>query len=285
MSYATMEVRPIAGAIGAEIYGIDLRQRENEEMWAELKRALLEFHVLAVRGQNLTPDDQMDIGRMFGEPCYYRFAKGMETHPYMTRIVKAPEERKNFGADWHTDSHYLPEPPKITTLYAVETPPRGGDTLYASTADAYDALSDGMKKLLGGLLGVNSASLKYKKGGDRTAHHKKIGHMAVQNADESRDLEAKHPIVRTLPENGRKALYMSALHTIRFDGMTEEESRPLIEMLDAHITQPEFVCRVRWEPGQFTMWDNRCTLHNAINDYHGYRREMRRLTVGPEKPV
>jgi taurine dioxygenase len=280
-----MKLRPLAGSIGAEIHGVDLRQLDNAAMWSEVKRALLEFHVLAIRGQDLTPDDQMNIGRMFGEPCFYQFAKGMESHPYMTRVVKAPDETKNFGADWHTDSHYLPEPPRVTTLYAIETPSRGGDTLYASTCDAYDALSDGMKRLLDGLVGVNSASLKYKKGGDRAAHHKRIGHMSVQNAGRARDLEAKHPVVRTVPETGRKALYLSALHTIRFDGMTEEESRPIIEMLDAHCVQPEFVCRVSWEPGQLTVWDNRCTLHNAINDYHGYRREMRRLTVGPEKPV
>jgi len=285
MSYATMEVRPIGGAIGAEIYGIDLRQLQNEAMWSELKRALLEFHVLAIRGQKLTPDDQMSVGRVFGEPCFYPFAKGMETHPHMTRIVKEPEDRVNFGADWHTDSHYLPEPPRATLLYAIETPPRGGDTLYAGTCAAYDALSEGMKQLLAGVRGVNSASLKHKRGGNRAAHHARIGHMSVQNSERAAQYEATHPVVRTIPETGRKALYVSALHTVRFDGMTEEESRPLIEMLDAHCVEPQFGCCVHWEPGQLTLWDNRCTLHNAVNDYHGYRREMRRLTVGPEQPV
>ena len=280
-----MEVRPIAGAIGAEIYGIDLRNRDDQEMWAELRQALLEFNVIAIRGQELSLDDQMNVGRFFGEPCFYPFAKGIDSHPHMTRVIKEANETENFGADWHTDTPYLQEPPRATLLYAAETPPKGGDTLYANTRAAYDALSDGMKKMLDGVIGVNSAGLKHKRGGDRAAHHSRITQMAVQNAADADRLEAKHPVVRRHPDTGRKALYLSALHTIRFDGTTETESRPIIEMLNDHCIEPQFTCRVRWEPGQITIWDNRCTLHNAINDYHGYRREMRRLTVGPERPL
>ena len=282
--YQTMEVRAIAGALGAEIYGVNLKDHGNKAMWSELKRAFLEYQVIAVRGQDLTPEDQMNVGRFFGEPCFYPFAKGMDGFPQMTRTVKEPEERENFGADWHTDTCYLQEPPRATLLYAVATPPKGGDTLYASTAAAYEALSDGMKAMLKGIIGVNSAGLKHKRGGDRAAHHARITTMTVQKSEEAEKYESLHPIVRTHPETGRKALYMSALHTIRFDGMTEHESRAIIVMLNDHCVEPQFTCRVRWEPGQLTIWDNRCTLHNAINDYHGYRREMRRLTVGPEKP-
>ena len=283
-AYKTMEVRPMAGAIGAYIHGVNLKDRANKAMWAELKRAFLEYHVIAVRGQDLSPADQYEVGRLFGEPCFYPFAKGMDGFPEMTRMVKEPEERENFGADWHTDTSYLKEPPRATLLYAVETPPRGGDTLYANTRAAYDELSDGMKAMLQGIVGVFSGGLKHKKGGDRAAHHARIAHMAVQKSEEADKYEARHPVVRTHPETGRKALYLSALHTLRFDGMTEHESRPIIQMLNDHCIEPQFTCRVNWEPGQLTIWDNRCTLHNAINDYHGYRREMRRLTVGPEKP-
>ena len=112
-----------------------------------------------------------------------------------------------------------------------------------------------------------------------------MGSIAQQNVDQADAYEAKHPVVRTHPETGRKSLYMSALHTIRFDGFTEEESRPLIVWLDRHCTQPEFSCRVRWEPGQLTIWDNRTTMHNAVNDYTNERRVMRRVTVGAEVPV
>lgn len=284
MSYQTMEVRPIAGALGAEIYGANLKDRDDSPMWQELRRAFLEFRVIAVRGQDLAPEDIMRVGGKFGEPCFYPFAKGMEGFPYITEIIKETHEKENFGADWHTDTMYLDKPPRATLLYAMETPPRGGDTLYVNTAAAYDALSDGMKQLIDGLVGVNSGGLKHKKGGPRAAHHARIGTMKVQNADRSDGFESRHPIVRTHPETGKKALYVSSLHTIRFDGMTEEESKPLIDFLNDHCIEPEFSCRVRWEPGQLTMWDNRCTLHNAINDYHGYRRRMRRLTVGPEAP-
>ena len=285
MAYETMDVRPLAGALGAEIYGVDLKDRDDSRMWIELRQAFLEYHVIAIRGQELSLDDMMRVGGKFGEPCYYPFAKGMEGYPFITEVIKEKDQRENFGADWHTDTMYLDKPPRATLLYAIETPPKGGDTLYVNTAAAYDALSEGMKKLIDGLVGVASGGLKHKKGGPRAAHHQRIGSMALQNADKADHFEAKHPIVRTHPETGRKSLYVSSLHTLRFDGFTEEESRPLINFLNDHCIEPEFSCRVRWEPGQLTIWDNRTTLHNAINDYHGFRRRMRRLTVGPEVPV
>ena len=284
MSYRTLEVRPLAGALGAEIYGVNLKDRDDSEMWPELRHAFLEYHVIAIRGQDLSPEDMMRVGARFGEPCYYPFAKGMDGYPFITQVIKEPEDKDVFGSDWHTDTMYLEKPPRATMLYAVETPPRGGDTLYVNTAAAYDALSDGMKKLIGGLVGVASGGLKNKKGGPRAAHLSRVS-MAQQNLDKAEAYEAKHPVVRTHPETGRKSLYVSALHTIRFEGFTEDESRPLINWLNDHCVQPEFSCRVRWEPGQLTLWDNRTTLHNAINDYPGQRRRMRRLTLGPEKPA
>jgi taurine dioxygenase len=284
MSYQTMDVRPIAGALGAEIYSANLKDRDDSPVWQELRRAFLEYRVIAVRGQDLAPEDIMRIGGKFGEPCFYPFAKGMEGFPYLTEIIKEKHERENFGADWHTDTMYLDKPPRATLLYACETPPKGGDTLYVNTAAAYEALSDGMKQILEGVIGVNSGGLKHKKGGPRAAHHARIGTMTVQNAEKADGFESRHPVVRTHPDTGQKSLYVSSLHTIRFDGMTEEESKPLIDFLNDHCIEPEFSCRVRWEPGQLTIWDNRCTMHNAINDYHGYRRRMRRLTVGPEVP-
>ena len=139
-----------------------------------------------------------------------------------------------------------------------------------------------MRKLIDGLVGVNSAGLKY--GGGRSTMHSKIGGMKVHDTETAEQYEAEHPAARTHPETGKKALYVSRSHTIRFRDMTEEESRPLVDWLQAHMTRPEFTCRVRWEPGTLTVWDNRCTLHNAVNDYHGQRRRMRRLTVGAQTP-
>jgi len=209
----------------------------------------------------------------------------MEGYPFITQVIKEPEDKDVFGSDWHTDTMYLEKPPRATLLYAVQTPPKGGDTLYVNTAAAYDALSDGMKQMIGGLVGVASGGLKNKKGGGRAAHLSRIGSITQQNVDRADGFESKHPIVRTHPETGRKSLYLSSLHTIRLDGFTEEESKPLIDWLNDHCVEPDFSCRVRWEPGQLTIWDNRTTLHNAINDYPGARRQMRRLTVGAESPV
>jgi len=285
VTYQTMEVRPIAGALGAEIYGANLKDRDDSPMWQELRQAFLEYHVIAVRGQDMSPADLMRVGGKFGEPARYPFAKGMDGFPLVTRVVKERDERDAFGNNWHTDTMYVDKPPRATLLYAVETPPRGGDTIYANTAAAYDTLSDGMKKLIDGVIGVNNGEMKHRRGGGRSTHFAGIGGMALQNAEKANEYESRHPIVRTHPDTGRKALYVTALHTLRLDGMTEEESRPLIKYLNDHCLENEFTCRVRWEPGQLTIWDNRCTMHNAVNDYHGYRREMYRLIVGQEVPV
>jgi len=280
-----MDVRPIAGALGAEIYGANLKDRDDSPMWLELRQAFLEYKVIAVRGQNLAPGDLMRVGGKFGEPAFYPFAKGMDGFPHVTRIVKEERDTDAFGNNWHTDTMYLEKPPRATLLYAVQIPAKGGDTIYANTAAAYDSLSGGMKRLIEGLVGVNNGSLKYRRRGARAVHHAGIGAMALQNADKADDYESRHPIVRTHPDTGRKALYVTSLHTLRIDGMTEEESRPLIDFLNDRCIENEFTCRVRWEPGQLTLWDNRCTLHYAINDYDGSRREMHRLIVGPEVPA
>ncbi|TMI02061.1 MAG: taurine dioxygenase, partial [Betaproteobacteria bacterium] len=268
-----MIIEPLAGALGAEIRGVSL-PGPDEDAWREIRRAFLEYAVLVFRDQALEPADLMRVGARFGEPCFYPFVTGMDGYPYIFEVVKAENEGTNFGGNWHSDTTYLEQPPLATLLYAVETPSRGGDTLFTSTRAAYDALSEGMRRLVDGLVGVNSAGLKH--GGGRSAMHKKIGGMKVRDTDTADRYEAEHPAARTHPETGRKALYVSRSHTIRFKDMSEDESRPLIEWLQAHQTRPEFTCRVRWAPGTLTIWDNRCTQHNAINDYHGQRRRMRR---------
>ena len=277
-----LEIRPLAGALGAEIGGVRLARLDDEAAWKEIHAAFVRYSVLVFRDQGLEPADIMRIGDRFGGPCHYPFVTGMDDFPFIFEVVKEESERTNFGGAWHSDTTYLAQPPMATLLYAVETPQHGGDTLFANTAAAYDALSEGMRTLVDGLVGVNSAGLKY--GGGRTAMHKKIGGMKVHDTEVADQLEAEHPVARTHPETGRKALYLNRSHTIRFRGMTEEESRPLIEWLALHQVRPEFTCRVRWTPGTLTIWDNRCTQHNAVNDYHGQRRRMRRLTAGAQTP-
>lgn len=283
LSYQRISVEPLAGALGAEIGGVSLAGLDVAATWEEIRHAFVEHMVIVFRDQTLTPADQMAIGERFGAPCHYPFVIGMADYPYIFEIVKEPHETQNFGGGWHSDTTYLAQPPLATLLYALETPARGGDTLFTNTRAAYDALSDGMKRLLDGLVGVNSAGLKY--GGGRSTMHKSIGAMKIQGTDEADALEAEHPVARRHPETGRRALYVSRSHTIRFRDMSEAESTPLVEFLQAHQTRPEFTCRVRWAPGTLTIWDNRCTQHSAINDYHGQRRRMWRLTVGAQTPV
>lgn len=275
-----MIVEPLAGALGAEIRDLDLRNADGE--WQAVADAFLKYSVLVFRGQALEPEDLMRVGARFGEPCFYPFVTGIEGYPFIFEVVKEEKETVNFGGNWHSDTAYLREPPLATLLYALETPTHGGDTLFTSTCAAYDALSEGMRAMLDKLTGVNSASLKVT-GGRRTMHST-IGGMKVQRLENADGYEAEHPAVRTHPDTGRKALYVSRSHTIRFRDMSEEESRPLIDFLQAHQTRPEFTCRVRWSPGTLTVWDNRCTQHTAVNDYHGQRRRMRRLTVGAQAP-
>jgi taurine dioxygenase len=277
-----MDIRPLAGALGAEIRGVELAKLEDERAWRDIHQAFLDYAVLAFRDQALEPADLMRVGGRFGEPCYYPFVTGIEGFPYIFEVVKAEEETTNFGGSWHSDTTYLREPPLATLLYALETPSHGGDTLFANTSAAFDALSEGMREMLAGLVGVNSAALKY--GGGRSKMHSKIGGMKVHDTDSAEQYASEHPVVRTHPDTGRKALFLSRSHTIRFKGMTEAESRPLIEFLQEHQTRPEFTCRVQWAPGTLTVWDNRCTQHFAVNDYYGQRRRMRRLTVGPQVP-
>ena len=276
-----MQISPLAGALGAEILGVDLGSLDDEG-WKAMHRAFLQYSVLAIRDQKLEPTDIMKVGARFGEPCHYPFVTGMADYPFLVEIIKEPEETKNFGGAWHSDTTYLKQPPLATLLYAVETPSHGGDTMFANTTAAYDALSEGMRKLVDTLTGVNSAELKYS--GGRTARHGNITAMKIHDTESADQYLSEHPVARTHPETGRKALYASRSHTTHFKGMTEEESAPLLNFLFQHQTRPEFTCRVRWAPGTLTVWDNRCTQHSAVNDYHGQRRHMRRLTVGAQSP-
>jgi len=277
-----MIIEPLAGALGAEVRGVALASLRDDAAWQAIHRAFLRYSVLVIRDQALEADDQMRVGGRFGEPCFYPFVTGLDGYPYIFEVVKEEQETTNFGGNWHSDTTYLAQPPLATLLQAIETPSHGGDTLFASTLAAYDALSEGMRSLLGSLVGVNSAGLK--RTGGRRKMHSTIGGMKVHDTENADQYEAEHPAVRTHPDTGRKALYVSRSHTIRFKDMSEEESRPLVDFLQAHQTRPEFTCRVRWSPGTLTVWDNRCTQHCAVNDYHGERRRMRRLTVGAQKP-
>ena len=275
-SYRLIEVRPIAGALGAEIAGVTLSEDLAPAVIAEIRQALLDYLVVFFRGQRLTPQVQLTFARRFGEPVEYPQLKGLAECPMITPVVKLEHERHNFGGVWHSDTTYLECPPMASMLYAVELPPYGGDTLFANQYLAFEALSSGLQQTLATLRGVNTST----KADVTRSREDRLRAAGV----ESKALTASHPVVRTHPESGRPALYINAGHTSHFEGWTEAESRPLLEYLFAHQARPEFTCRFRWEPGSIAFWDNRCAQHNPVNDYHGYKRVMHRVTLAGDIP-
>jgi len=273
-----LDIRPIAGALGAEIHGVALDRELDPEIVAALRQALLDHLVIFFRDQELPPQRFLAFGRRFGEPIEYPFVRGIEGYPEIIQVAKLEHERVNFGGIWHSDTTYLQTPPMGTMLVAREVPPFGGDTLFANQYLAYEALSDGMKRLLEGLKGVNSSA---KANTTRTREDRVKSDPSQRPND---DFVAEHPVVRTHPETGRKALYVNIGHTVRFAGMTEEESTPILTYLFEHQTRPEFTCRFSWKAGSLAFWDNRAAQHNPVNDYHGYRRIMHRITLAGDMP-
>ena len=283
MTQSTIRVEPIAGALGAEISAVDLSQPLSDGLIGKIRAALLEHQVVFFRDQQLTPEQHLGFGRRFGELQIHEFVGGMPEHPEILEVRKEPEEIRNFGGGWHTDVSYLERPALGSVLYALDVPEYGGDTMFASQYLAYEALSDGMKAMLEGMIAVHSARRPY---GPDAARARAYGSSSMRfNFSEAAHGEIEHPVVRTHVETGRKALYVNATFTLRFKDMTEEESAPLLEYLCRHAVRPEFTCRFRWRPNSIAFWDNRCVQHNAINDYHGRRRVMHRVTIEGERPV
>ena len=271
-----MDIHPIAGALGAEIRGVDLSAPLDERTVAAIRRALLDHLVVFFRGQDLTPAMFRAFAGRFGMPVEYPFVRGLPGCPEIIEVLKREEERSNFGGIWHSDTSYLEEPPMGSLLLARELPPYGGDTLFANQYLAFEALSEGLQRTLSGLRGVNTSA---KADVTRTREDR-----VKDSGAAARDYAAEHPAVRTHPETGRRALYVNVAHTARFAGWTEEESAPLLHHLFAHQVKPEFTCRFRWEPNSVAFWDNRAAQHNPVNDYHGFRRLMHRITLAGDKP-
>lgn len=273
-----IEVRPASGAIGAEISGFDLAEPASDALIAAIRNAWLKHGVLFLRNQALPPAQFQAFAERFGEVIEYPFVKGIEGHPLIIPVLKLPHERNNFGGIWHTDTAYLEVPPMATMLIARELPPYGGDTLFASGAAAFEALSPALQRMLESLKAVNTSA----KADVTRTREDRIKDAPTTQA--KKELSAEHPVVRTHAETGRKSLYVNYGHTACFAGMTEEESRPLLEFLFAHQAQPEFTCRFSWRVGDIAFWDNRCVLHNPVNDYHGYKRLMHRVTLKGDRP-
>ena len=274
-----MKIRKLSGALGAELLGVDLAAGLSASQAKEVRQALLDNLVIFLRNQALASPEFLSFAKAMGEPVEYPFIKGLEGFPHIIEVKKLEHEKVNFGGIWHSDTTYLEIPPMGSMLLAREVPPYGGDTLFANQYLAYEALSSTMQRLLDGLTGISS-SARADVSKTREDRIKTDGKEAAP-----KEYRAEHPVIRTHPETGRKALYVNVAHTAGIKGMTDEESAPLLEFLFRHQVKPEFTCRISWEPNAVAFWDNRCAQHNPINDYHGFRRVMHRITLQGDKPV
>ena len=285
-SYESLSAHPLAGTLGAEVEGIDLAAQLSNSETADVKQALLDHKVIFFRDQDLTPEDHLRIAGMFGDVYRVPFVQARDGYPDIIDIVKEPADagKYNFGGQWHSDATFDEQPPMGSALYALETPAYGGDTLWVDMEAAYAALSDGMQAMLAGLKALHSAERNYGSGGYFNNDEKQSVSLPI-DPSETGDKRIPHPVVRTHPETGNKGLFINPVYTICFEGMTEEESQPLLDFLYDHMIRPEFQCRFPWTSHTMAIWDNRNTMHFAINDYDGHRRHMNRVTIAGDRPV
>jgi taurine dioxygenase len=278
-----MQITPTTPDLGAEIRGVDLRKAGTAEI-SEIRQAFAKHSVLFIHDQGLTLDDQLAVTRKFGSVLRVPYVQGVASHPNVIAVLKEATEKKisTFGGTWHSDFSFLAEPPAATLLYSVELPPVGGDTIWSSQYLAYEALSGGMKALLDPLRAVHTGWPHGTMGPNPDVPVSKSIQM-VRN-DPTADREVLHPVVRVHPVTGKKALFVNPVYTQRFEGMTQAESKPILDYLHQHSVRAEFCCRFRWSKGTLTMWDNRCLMHLAVNDYDGHRRLLYRTTTAGEAP-
>ncbi|MBT5982172.1 MAG: TauD/TfdA family dioxygenase [Acidiferrobacteraceae bacterium] len=275
MDYKEIGVTPQSTALGAVISGIDLSKEPSKRAMAELEDAFGRYSVIFFRDQNLTPQQHIAMAERWGAINVNRFFNPLDGYPQIAQVIKEANQKENIGGTWHTDHSYDLIPAMGSMLYAREVPTVGGDTLFSSMYLAYEALSEDMKKMLADLKAWHSSRHAF--GYSVTdSEHFEDGRLA--NPGQATQ-DALHPVVITHPLTGRKALYVNADFTVRFDGWTVEESQPILDLLYAHGARQEFTCRFHWEPGSIAFWDNRATWHYAMNDYQGHRRIMHRITL------
>lgn len=262
-----VSIRPLCGAIGAEISGARIADLD-EESFAAVRDAFYAHTMLVFRDQFVDPDAQIRFTRRWGPVYITPYLKKVEGYEELVPQINRGKA-KTATELWHSDGSFFPDPPGIAILAAKVLPPAGGDTMFANAYAAYDALSDRMKQLLEGLRCIHVDTVLYKSG--------------IENANAP---DQSYPVVRTHPVTRRKCLYVNEMFSSHFDGMTREESRGLMQYLFDHSSRHEFVYRHQWRPGDVVMWDNRCTLHYAVHDYGDAQRVMHRTSVdGGGRPV
>ncbi len=269
----TLEIKPLTGGSGAEIFGANVA---DTNQFGDIHQAFTDHGVVAIRDQHISPEQQIAFARRFGDINVNRFFAKVDGHPEIALVLKEKDQKKNIGSGWHTDHSYDLAPAMCSMLHAIETPEVGGDTLFASMYTSFEALSDGFKNTLRGMQAWHSSRHVFgakARNDSETSKTGRIGNAEAANQD------SLHPVIIRHPLSGREALYINPGFTTHFEGWSDAESKALMAFLENHCTQPEFTCRVRWRPGTITIWDNRATWHKAVNDYHGHRRLMHRITI------
>ncbi len=273
-------IAPIAGAIGAEIDGVDLAADLSDAQVSVLRQALLDHCVIFFRDQKLDAEQHKRLARRFGDIFVHPNFDTGDHDPEIVTIVREPGDERIVGEDWHTDTTMMAAPPMGAILYGVDIPAVGGDTLFANQYLAYEMLSAGMKSFLAGLRCAHSARMVV---GPASPFAGKRSTATINDADWTETVSL-HPVVRTHPETGRKALFVNHSYSVCFEGMSEDESKPLLNWLMDWGHRPEFTCRFRWTPGAVAFWDNRCVKHLALHDGHDHRRVMRRVQIAGDTP-
>ena len=285
MRNSTIDIQPLGSTVGAEIGGVDLTQSLSGRTIGDIRDALNTHGVIFFRDQDVTPAQHVAFTERFGPIMVSEFMTPVDGFQQVSEVRKEADQTRNTGGNWHTDHPFDTEPPLGSILVARELPEIGGDTLFASMYAAYDNLSDGLKRTLASLKAVHSKRQAYDP--SRLSAERQVG------AEEQAEVEAllakneaitAHPVVCRHPESGREVLFVNPNYTVRFEGWTQEESLPLLRYLYAQATRPENTCRFHWRDGSIAFWDNRSTLHLALNDYHGSRRLMHRTTVTGSRP-
>jgi taurine dioxygenase len=292
----TIDVTPIAGALGAEIRGIDLSEPLSNSVFGQIHKAFLDHLVIFLPDQKLSPERLVNFSKNFGEPVITKFEPPFSTPPVkgfpeIYQLIKEPDSTDaNIGGFWHADVTHRECPNLAAVAYAVEAPAYGGDTMYSNLYLAYDALSDGMKELLSELDAVHISTMPNSHGlrsaSVSRTRSTRPGEVTRETVDlEKKTIENVHPVIRRHPDTGRKSIYINRGFTSHFVGMTVQESLPLLEFLWAHMERPEFTCRYGLSTGTVVVWDNRCTTHYALNDYFGQKRVLHRVSITePTRP-
>ena len=291
--YRHITAVPLAAAMGAEIQGVQVAEID-DDTFSEIEHALFRHKMIYLREQDITHRDQEVFSRRFGPFAEDAYTKGVEGHANVQPLIKEADIKTNmvFGSGWHTDSPFLVQPPAISMLYGVEVPPYGGDTQWANTALAYQMLSEKLKSIIGKLnVHMSMKNVLDTAQQSMTPDESPLGRLAATRDSgplpEQIALKVRgnfHPLVRTHPKSGERALYCDKTYAVGIEGMHDEEARPLLQFLGDHITQPAFTCRLRWQAKTLAIWDNRLCVHQAFNDYDGFRRELYRTTIAGETP-